>query len=95
MKHFLNGVAIAAALAIAAPAVAQAQSFRASPSDNVANQLNQQELQRLQAGPAAGAMTAPAPMTSPGARVSGGGNIPAPTGPRPMPPPPPIAAPVR
>jgi hypothetical protein len=171
MKHLLNGVAIAAALAITAPTLAQAQtpetrpagptaaptgghamrhattarshrpqrpmharrttsrgmasvsrSAAASPGDNVANQLNQQELQRLETGPAPAAMTRSAPVmplgprvsgggnirpgvagpvsSVPGAaeegpRVSGGGNIAAPTGPVPMPPPPPIAAPVR
>jgi hypothetical protein len=96
-----------------------------SPGDNVANQLNQQELQRLGPASAPAAMTAPrapAPVVAPGPsaggssyirpgvpgpvstapgaadggpRVSGGGYIPAPTGPVPMPPPPPIAAPIR
>jgi hypothetical protein len=158
MKHLLNGVAIVAALAIAVPALAQAQTAGArparpkapamsrasvghgpiarapragsrtiarasrSPSDNVANQLNGQELQRLEGGPAPAAMTAPRPAMEPGPRVSGsgnirpgvsgpvsgapgtaeegprvsgGGSISAPTGPLPMPPPPPIAAPTR
>jgi len=170
MKHFWNSVAIAAVLAIAVPAVAQAQgsghrparpkaahastghkhtshasraqhqgnarttrsATASSPSDNVANQLNGQELQRLGTSSAPMGRTAPmaAPRGAPGAapsifaeepRPSGGGNIPqrstgpvsnygaaeegprgsgggyiaAPTGPLPMPPPQPIAAPPR
>src|SRR3954449_4746939 len=120
MKHVLNGVAIAAALAITAPALAQAQTSGAppqgsaaapatgghaaghataarvhrpqrpthgrgttsrsvasvsrsagtSPTDNVANQLNGQELQRLEASPAPAAMTARPPVPAPGPRVS-------------------------
>jgi hypothetical protein len=165
MKHFMNSVAIAAVLAIAVPALAQAQSSgprparpkaahastghrhaghasRAyhrgytrtvrtegagtSPSDNVANQLNGQELQRLgtssaptgmvmpmapasaavpggprasgggafPAGPAGSVSATPGvPMEGP--RVSGGGLIAAPTGPMPMPAPPPISSPAR
>jgi hypothetical protein len=126
MKHVLNSVAIAAALAITVPALAQAQTSgappegsvaapptgghpmghattarkhrpqrptyarrtasprvasagrgaaAASPTDNVANQLNGQELQRLETGPAPAGMTAPGPVMTPGPRVSGGGNI--------------------
>jgi len=96
----------------------------ASPSDNVANQLNGQELQRLDARPAPQPMAAPraapgmyadeprpsgggyiapsrpgaASMADPsamGPKDSGGGYIPAPTGPLPMPPPPPVSSPVR
>src|SRR4051812_23320688 len=164
MKNVLNGVAIAAALAITAPALAQAQtsgappqgsaaapatgahtaghataarvhrpqrpthargttsrsvasasrSAGASPTDNVANQLNGQELQRRDASSAPAAMpmpprsvarpqpglstssgtyTPPSPggrvsSASPaeeGPRISGGGNIAAPTGPMPIP----------
>ena len=110
MKHFLNGIAIAAAVAIAMPALAQAENSGArpmrpkapatagasvghkpvagaprtgsmvmaqagrSPTDNVANQLNQQELQRLDTGPNPAAMTAPrapAPVVAPGPSAGG------------------------
>lgn len=177
MKHLLNGLAIAAVLAVTAPALAQAPTSGApsagsvaapaggqtaghartarphrphrrmrarqgaprgvatargyttssSPSDNVANQLNGQELQRLEgsstpvgmtapmappsvsqpgprassgtAFPAAGGPAGPVSM-EPGAveggpRASGGGTIAAPTGPMPMPPPPPVSSPAR
>ena len=83
--------------------------------DNVANQLNGQELQRLQASSAPPPMPMPVARPQPGLstnsgtyippgrpgpvstydpsamgpRDSGGGYIPAPTGPMPMPPPPP------
>jgi len=89
----------------------------AQGGDNVANQLNGQELQRLEATAAPAAMPMPSrpvarpqpglstnsgtyiPPSAPGAvsnydpsdmgpRDSGGGYIPAPTGPMPMPPPP-------
>jgi hypothetical protein len=113
MKHLLNGVTIAAALAIAAPVWAQtgapmsptsptAPSAMAAPSDepmatgqrhhrarrhrvvrhtgggrmgkssadNMASQLNQQELSRMQPGGAATMGSAPMPM-QPGPRPSG------------------------
>jgi hypothetical protein len=142
MRHLLSGIGIAAALAVAAPALAQAPmtpgrapagaaptqiadageaparmahhprkhrrpharrpharravraagpAMEASPYDSGANELNRQELQRLQAGPAPGPM--PPPMIAPppgqaqrlvprGPRASGGGNIrPGPGGP--------------
>jgi hypothetical protein len=51
MKHLLSGVAIVAALTIAVPASAQRTSGgRAVPADNSANQLNADELARVQAG---------------------------------------------
>jgi hypothetical protein len=98
MKYFWNGVAIAAALAIVAPHLAQAQTSGTRPArpksaamahssgghamtghasragsgmmaqagDNVANQLNRQELQRLGASPPPAAMPMPPrPMAPP------------------------------
>ena len=124
MKHILSGVAIAAALALSAPAWAQgdaggassmpnetsatpakhrhartvhhmthgrpAMHTRATGGDNVANQLNEQELSRLQAGSsmaptmggpgsASSTMGGPGPMSSsrpPGAKPSGSGYVP-------------------
>jgi hypothetical protein len=113
MKHLLNGVAVAAALAIAAPAWAQmntpmspsapaappaasteapaepmatSRHHRARPhrmarhgrtakssSDNsTTEQLNRQELSRIQTGPAPMAAPAPMPMQQGGPRPSGG-----------------------
>jgi hypothetical protein len=110
MKHLLNGVMIAAALAIAGPVWAQtgapmgapmspsaagapsagmpsaepmaaaprhrarphravrrgaARSSAKSSADNVASQLNQQELSRVQTGGGAAAPMAPGPMSAP------------------------------
>ena len=114
MRHLLTGIALAAALAVGIPA-AMAQL--------TTEELNRQELQRLQtpqtmpapaAGRAASGQVGPSPgggqnirpgaqgavsmkpgTTEEGPRVSGGGNIPMPTGPVPVTAPPPIAAPVR
>jgi hypothetical protein len=77
-----------------APAAARAPGggrtiMAASPTDHVANDLNRQELQRLQAGPPA-PMMAPPPPGAPGPRASGGGYI-TPSPPGAMPP---SAAPV-
>jgi hypothetical protein len=109
MKHLLNGVAIAAALAIAAPVWAQAPMTPSSPSapkaaaapaagapmapmagkqrhkrmmrhmamhhkmhgkmagaDNMTDQLNREELARIQGG------GMPAPMSAPGGAGQGG-----------------------
>ena len=159
VKHLLTGLVIAAAMAVAAPALAQAPTkmgghhatagaakakpmtkkravrhhrpgamhrMRAGDDNSAANDLNRQELQRLQMGsapagmaPAPGAAASgqigpapgggqnirPGPAGGPvsmapgaaemGARASGGGNIPAPTGPVPVTAPPPIAQPPR
>jgi hypothetical protein len=91
MKHLLNGVAVAAALAIAAPAWAQmntpmspsapaappaasteAPAAKSSSDNSTTEQLNRQELSRIQTGPAPMAAPAPMPMQQGGPRPSGG-----------------------
>ena len=109
MKHLLNGVAIAAALAIAAPAWAQAPMTpssgapsagapsaaaptaskqrhkrtgarhvarrgggkRGAPGDVMTEQLNREELARIQGGAPAGMAPPPSPQALQGPRVSG------------------------
>jgi hypothetical protein len=122
MKHLLTGVAMAAALAIAAPAWAQSSSAPMTPpgggaakpgaaqpmaakpmhrmyhhttmhhhrykmgeGDQMTEQLNQQELQRIMGGGAAG--PAPAPMAPGGNNPTSGSAGPfAPSGSAPPPP---------
>jgi hypothetical protein len=117
MKHLLTGVAMAAALAIAAPVWAQSTPAPAAPGkpaaapatpaaakpmamkkpmhhwhhrmaagDSVTEQLNAQELQRIQGG---GPAPAPAPMAPGGNNPTSGSAGPfAPAGSAPPPPPP-------